>query len=125
LENKKLLSIAIIILALGIVFGSVWIGYSLQKSASLENSILTSVDSNVLNISQVSKYLNMTEEEVQGIIQTEKTRLEQSGSFTGGIFPYFIINDKRYFYKNEIDEWLKEVSKNRRQYNTEKGWILQ
>ena len=123
MESKKLLPISIIILALSIAFGSVWIGYSLQKSANLKSSIST--ENMALTLSQVAEYLQMTEEEVTGIIQTEKKTLMQSGSFSGRMLSYFTVNNKQYFYRNEIDEWLKEVSINRREYDTTKGWILQ
>jgi len=63
----------------------------------------------------------MTVGEVQGIMQTEKKILEETGSFSGKMFPYFTINNKQYFYKDELDEWLKEVSSNRRVYDTIKG----
>lgn len=67
----------------------------------------------------------MPDEEVLAIIETEKKKLDETHSFTGKMFPYFIIDNKLYFYKDEIDEWLKEVSSSHRQYDTTKGWILQ
>jgi hypothetical protein len=129
LQNTKLLSISIIILAMSVIFGSIWIGHSLEKTVSLQASISTqtsiSTDSKTLTLSQVAEYLNMTEEEVRAIIQTEKKKLDETHSFEGKMFPYFTINNKQYFYKDEIDEWLKEVSSHRTQYDTTKGWILQ
>lgn len=129
MENKKLFSISIIILAMSIIFGSIWIGHSLEKSVGLQASILTttstSTDSKTLTLSQVAEYLNMTEEEVRDIIQTEKKKLDETHSFAGKMFPYFTINNKQYFYKDEIDEWLKEVSSQHRQYDTTEGWIQQ
>lgn len=126
MENRKLIPISIIILAISIIFGSIWIGNSLEKSSSMQTSISTPppTDSKTLTLPQVAAYLNMTEEEVRGIIETEKKKLDETHVFHGKMFPYFTINDKQYFYKNEIDEWLKEVSSNRREYNTTKGWIF-
>jgi hypothetical protein len=125
LENKKLFSISIIILSLSIVFGSVFMGYSLSKPEKPQIPTSPSIDSNVLNLSQVAKYLDMSEGEIQGIINIEKAALDQSKVFTGMMFPYFTVNNKQYFYKNELDEWLKEVSKTHRQYDTKKGFMLQ
>ncbi|MBK1811967.1 hypothetical protein JHL18_15200 [Clostridium sp. YIM B02505] len=125
MENKKLLSLSIILLSLGIVFGSVFIGYSSSKSAKPQILNPPSVESNVLNLSQTAKYLNMSEGEIQGIINIEKAALDQSKIFTGMMFPYFTVNNKKYFYKTEIDEWLKDVSKNHREYDTKKGLMLQ
>jgi hypothetical protein len=129
LEIKKLVPISIIILAMSVIFGSIWIGHSLEKAVSIQDSISTSTststESKNLTLSQVAEYLNMTEEEVRAIIQTEEKKLGERHSFVGKMFPYFTIDNKQYFYKDEIDEWLKEVSSHRRQYDTIKGWILQ
>jgi hypothetical protein len=126
-ENKKLLPVSIIILAMSVIFGSIWIGHSLEENVSLQTSTSTSVSTNskILTLSQVAEYLNMKEEEVSGIIQTEEKKLNETHTFVGKMFPYFTVDNKQYFYKDEIDEWLKEVSSNHRQYDTTKGWILQ
>jgi hypothetical protein len=120
---------SIIILAMSVVLGSIWIGHSIEKNVGLQASNLTttsiSTDSKTLTLSQVAEYLNMKDEEVSAIIQTEKKVLDETHSFHGKMFPYFTINNKQYFYKDEIDEWLKEVSSHRTQYDTTKGWILQ
>ncbi|NLB51720.1 MAG: hypothetical protein GX808_02125 [Syntrophomonadaceae bacterium] len=120
MDNIKLLSISIIILAMSILFGSIWIGYSLERTAGLHTSISTptSTDDKALTLSQAAEYMNMTEDEVLGIIQTEKKKLEETHSFDGKMFPYFTINNKQYFSKDEIDDWLKEVSMFHRQYDT-------
>lgn len=125
MENKNLISVSIIILAVSIIIGSIWIGNSLEKAVGSQEPISTSIDSKVLTLSQVAEYLNMTEEEVNGIIKTETKKLEETHSFSGKMFPYFTINNKQFFYQDEIDEWLKEVSSNHIEYNTTKGWILQ
>lgn len=123
MQNNKLLPISIIILALSIMLSSIWLGYSIQKLTNIQAQ-KTNVDGNVLTVSQVANYLGMTEEEVQGIIKTEKNILESSGSYTGLMFPYFTVNDKMYFYKQQIDEWLKEVSTQRKEYDTINGFAF-
>lgn len=124
METKKLLTVSIIILAMSVILGSIWIGHSLEKNVSLQTSNSTLTESKTLTLSQVAEYLNMTEEEVRGIIQTEKKMLDTTHTFEGKMFPYFTIDNKQYFYKNEIDEWLKEVSSRRREYNTKEGWVF-
>lgn len=119
MQNNKLLPISIIIFAFGMFLSSIYFGYSIQKGSNIqvENA---AVNSSVMNISEVANYLGMTEEEVQGIINTEKNMLESRGSYTGIMFPYFIVNDKLYFYKEQIDEWLKDTSIQRKEYDTKK-----
>lgn len=123
MQNNKLLSISIIILALGMLLSSIYFGYSIQKGSNIqvENA---AVNSSVMNISEVANYLGMTEEEVQGIINTEKNMLESRGSYTGIMFPYFIVNDKLYFYKEQVDEWLKDISIQRKEYDTKKLFVF-
>lgn len=123
MQNNKLMPISIIIVGLCILLSSTWLGYSIQKSTNIQTQKIAT-DSNVMNISQVANYLGMTEEEVQGIIETEKNILESSGSYTGTMFPYFILNDKLYFYKEQIDEWLKDASIQHKEYDTKRGYVF-
>ncbi len=127
MENKKMLSVSILILATSIIFGSIWIGQSLEKFVGLQTttSISTATNNMALTLSQVAEYMNITEEDFRSIIQIEKMELEKTGGFTGKMVPYFTINNKQYFYKNEVDEWLKDVSIQGREYNTIEGWLLQ
>lgn len=122
-KKNLLVVIAILFIGASIIINGYFIENAI-KSANLQNPITTSVDDKVLNLSQTAEYLNMSEEDIRGIIQTEKNILEKTSSFNGKMFPYFTINNKENFYKNEIDEWLKEVSSNRREYNTTDGWIF-
>ena len=105
------------------MLSSIWLGYSIQKSSNIQKQDSV-INSNVFTISQVAEYLRMTEEEVQGIIDTEEIWLDTTGSFSGIMFPYFIVNEKQYFYKEKIDEWLKEVSNEHREYDTNKKQLL-
>ncbi|MDF2656047.1 MAG: hypothetical protein K0R19_2521 [Bacillota bacterium] len=60
----------------------------------------------------------MSEEEVKGIIDLEKSELEEIGSFDGKMFPYFTVDGQQFFYKDQIDEWL-----NRKVDNSDKRTI--
>lgn len=123
MDDKKLLPVSIIILAISVVIASIWVGQSLKSFKGLQTTS-TTIHSITLNLSQVAEYLNMSEAEVRGIIKTEKNMLNKSGVFHGKSFPYFVINKKQYFIKSEIDEWLKEVSIYHTEYDTKSGWIL-
>lgn len=111
-------------IGISIIINGYFIGDAI-KSISPQDLRVNSSDSKVLSLEQVAKYLNMSEEEVITIIQIEDNKLTKTGSFFGKMFPYFVVNNKQYFYKDEIDEWLKEVSNNHREYNTTEGWVLQ
>lgn len=117
MKEKKL--IPILILTFGIVISSFWLGYSIQKSSKLQVENIK-IESDVLNLAQVSKYLKMTEEEIKGIILIEEIDLNTYGMHTGEMFPYFTVDNKQYFHKEEINEWIKYVSMNRMKYDTKK-----
>ncbi len=121
MENKKLLPISIIILAVSILVSSVLIVNSFPKTENKKSMPLE--DKKVLTLSQAAEYMNMTEKEILEIIRVEQTQLEKAHVFTGRMFPYFAIDNKKYFYKNELEEWVKEASINRREYDTKQGWI--
>ena len=120
LKKNKSVSIAIIILTCGIILSSLWLGYSMQKSAKLITQN-TTINMNILTMSEVANYIGMSEEEIHIIISIEKSKLEEGGGFWGMRLPYFIVNEKEYFYKEQIDEWLKEASNEHREYDTNKG----
>ena len=86
MQNNKSLSISIVILTLGIMLSSIFLGYSIQKSTNIQTKNYT-IDSNV--------------------------------------FTYFTVNEKQYFSKVAIDEWLKEASNEHREYDTNKKQLLQ
>jgi hypothetical protein len=122
-NNKLWLGVAIIFLGVSIMISSYIIGSAII-SADMEKSSSGITTGPVLNLTQVAIYLNMSEKEVSGIIKTEKDMLNTMGSFTGIMFPYFIVDKQQYFYKDQIDEWLKEVSGSRKEYNTVEGWVF-
>ena len=122
--NKNLVTaISIVFLGISIMVSGYFIGNAI-KSTDDGDKRTEPVEVKVLNLSQVAGYLNMSEEELKRIIVIEKNQLEKTGSFYGKMFPYFTIDNKQYFYKNEIDEWLKNVTSTHREYNTNEGWLL-
>lgn len=78
--------IAILFIGSTIIISSYFIGNAI-KSANKVDTIISSVENAVLNLSQASKYMNLSEEEIEGIIRAEKNKLERSGSFHGKMFP--------------------------------------
>lgn len=121
MENKKLLPISIILLAGSIVFSSFWIGNSLGKAESKKS--IPVEEKKVLTLPQAADYMNMSEKEIIEIIGLEQMHLAKYKSYTGRMFPYFTIDNKKYFFKSELDEWVKDVSINQREYSSKEGLI--
>ncbi|KGE18423.1 DNA-binding protein [Paenibacillus wynnii] len=74
------------------------------------------INSPLLNIKQAAEYLNLTEEQVTYIIQSEQNTLNTIGSFTGEMFPYFKINNEIFISKTDLTNWIKDVTTQRREY---------
>ena len=115
-KYRFLIGAAMILIGASIILNGYLIGVAIKTMDTKE-------DTAVLTLSQTATYMNMTEEALKGIIQTETDLLQQYHSFSGKMLPYFIIDDQFYFYKGEIDEWLKEAAMQRKNYNTSRGWI--
>lgn len=69
MQNNKWIPISIISLAFSIIFSSVFIGYSIQKTPKLESNP-TNLD--VMDLEEVANYLGMTKFDVERIIKIEK-----------------------------------------------------
>lgn len=74
------------------------------------------INSPLLNIKQAAEYLNLTEEQVTYIIQSEQSTLTKMGSFSGEMFPYFKINNQIFISKTDLTNWIKEATTQRREY---------
>ncbi len=122
--NRKeiIIGIGAFMVSISIVIGGYLIGEAIKTAYAVEAD---NAAESIMDLSEVAKYLNMSEGEVKDIIRVEDNQLKQLGSFTGKMFPYFTIDDKQYFSREEIDEWLMEVASSRRNYNTKTGFILQ
>ena len=69
---------------------------------------MVTVTSDVMTITQLAGYLQISEEAIERIIlEDDSERAALSSYDTYEYIPYLIINDQKRFIKSEIDEWLK------------------
>jgi len=110
LENKRLLSISVLILAASIVFGSIFIGRSIERIGKTQVcTTQVSKEKGLWTEKEASEYLNISIEEFNKILSkdTEEKRLLTSFP-TYKYIPYAEIgNGKKMFSKKELDEWIK------------------
>lgn len=97
MENNKLLPVSIIILAISITFGSIWIGLSLKELAN-QGIYVNSQENDVLDFDEAAQYLKISNSELVTLI-TEKNI---------GIH-YVKINNKYIFSKEGLDRWLQST----------------
>lgn len=119
---SKNINIGLIALSISIFFSSLFIGYSLQTYNKSKDTVVssskTNIESEILTISELAEYMKLSEDEIKGIIDLEQEELHKWHSFTGIMFPYIIVNEKYYFYKSSVNEWIKESVRDARDYDT-------
>lgn len=72
----------------------------------------------LMNMVEVTNYLRITEEQIIGIIETEKIHLANHSYSRYVWFPYFIVDNDYFFYKKSIDEWLLYVAESGHEFDT-------
>ena len=98
MEKNKLLSLSIIILALSMVFCSLWIVSSIKEGT---NKIMTfaSQENDVLTLDEASTYLKISSTELLYIVDGINSDI-----------PHAKINGKYIFSKVGLDNWLQSAS---------------
>nr|WP_223285612.1 helix-turn-helix domain-containing protein [Paenibacillus sp. PL91] len=81
------------------------------------------MDKPLLDIKEAAEYLNLSEEQVILIINSEQSMLQSSGSFTGTMFPHFKIGSTIYISKSDLANWISDTTREKREYVD--GTVLQ
>lgn len=97
LEKNKLLPLAIIILAISIVFSSIWIGQSLKGVANKSVSV-GSQQSDILGLEEAAKYLNISKSELLYLAEGKNSTIN-----------YVKINGKYILSKEGLDNWVQST----------------
>lgn len=116
MENKRLLSISILVLSISIVFGAIWLGRSLEKITitSVSGSPVIT-EKGLFTESESAEYLNISLDEFKNILLNDKETKSQLTSYdTYKFIPYIEFSGgKKMFSKKELDEWIKYKSLNK------------
>lgn len=117
-QNNKWLIMGIFFLSAAVLLSGLFIGISINNKT--ENGPM-------MTLEQVSKYVELTTEEITNIIIWENAHPE-SLDYLGDSFirfPYYVVGNEKYFNKSSITIWLNNVST--RSYNNKfislrEGW---
>lgn len=117
---------------LAIIFSAIILGFSIITCSYIvtQSNIKNEVESSheyvddILSLDDAAVYLKMEKEEVLKIILMEQYELSQTGSFSGEMFPYFMVDDNYYISKDGLKRWLENVTQERRVYNTDTNTIF-
>ncbi|MCP8970089.1 helix-turn-helix domain-containing protein [Ectobacillus ponti] len=70
----------------------------------------------VLSFSEAAKYLQVSEEYLQFMIDREEDALKKTGAFVGMRLPYIKIGKKYVFSRDSLKLWLAEAAKENKAY---------
>lgn len=115
--NNKYLPLSALIISLGIITGSYLIALMPTASSEIPKSNQVEQNKVFINMSEASQLLGLSDDEMNSIITAERTVLETTGSFTGMMFPYVLIDGKYYFEQTKLLLWAQESATFRRIYN--------
>lgn len=73
-------------------------------------------DKPLISIAETAVFLNMKEDQVMNIIKAEYEVLSVAGSFQGTMFPYIKIDNQYFISRDELLNWIKEASIDKRKY---------
>jgi len=102
-QNNKWQIMGIFFLSAAVLLSGLFIGLSVNKKT--ENSP-------IMTLEQVSKYVDLTTEEITNIMIWEAAHTEMLGQY-GELFmkfPYYVVGDETYFIESSISMWLHDVS---------------
>ena len=83
MENKRLLSISVLILAASIAFGSIFIGHSIERIGKTEVcTTQVSKEKGLLKEKEASEYFNISTEELSKILSKDKEEKRLLASYS-------------------------------------------
>lgn len=86
-------------------------------SAESVNIIRFPNESQGMSIEEAAEYLSISVDDLNTMIEIEDEQLHEYGSFNGMRIPYINIDGKKVFYRRNLDEWLDEVTRQRKEYD--------
>lgn len=95
-----------------------------SKVGSVQDVPMINKESPVMTLEQAADYIKVTPEQLRRMIQIEQNELNQRGSFSGEMIPYFKVNDDLFFYRDQLNIWLQYVSIEKVEYNLGEGYRL-
>lgn len=97
-------------MGLSIVISAFVLSNALSNSASKnDNSQIINSTPDLMTITQLSKYLQISEQSIESIIRQDDLLKEEYGDIyeTYRLIPYLEIDNQIRFLKTEIDQWLR------------------
>lgn len=102
-----------LVIGISIIIGCIILSVGVNKQQIIDEQINHNM---LVPLEEAADILNISINELKLIIHSEKSELETRGSFTGEMFPYMTINDQIYVNLETVSIWIREVTKERREY---------
>ena len=109
MTNNKLLSISLILLALSILFGSIYMGNSLKQLNLQPREVETLANENgLISAEDAAKYLNISIYDFTDMLwEQEKEKMTLSSYTTHRFIHYIEVNGDKLFSKVSLDKWIE------------------
>jgi hypothetical protein len=103
------------ILGISLIIGCLIIQGS-YKGISVNKSNVVDQQKPLMTIKETAEFLNLSEFQVRTIISSEETELTNTGAYSGKMFPVIKIGNELHISTNDLSEWLKDSTAQRKQY---------
>lgn len=110
MANHKLLSVSIIILAICMLTGMVYIGHTLQALDFYSDHEVEEIkESGLITMSEAADYLNLSLSEFERLVLLEEKEKELLSVYSTHRFISYIeiSSNKKLFSKIDLDKWIE------------------
>ncbi|WP_379138798.1 helix-turn-helix domain-containing protein [Paenibacillus sp. sgz500958] len=108
-----------VVLGLSFITGCILIQNDLNFKEPIVTNEITNESKVLMNTKETAEYLNLTEQQVITIIESENYILNLAHSYDGKMFPYIKIDNEIFVSRDELNEWIKESTLQRKKYTKE------
>lgn len=105
-----------LILGVSIITGCLLLQENFNDKELIVTNEITKEPKALLNTKETAEYLNLTEQQVKTIIESENHILSTTNSYHGKMFPYIKIGIEIFVSRDELNEWIKESTTQRKEY---------
>ncbi|WP_108671033.1 hypothetical protein [Peribacillus acanthi] len=105
--KNNILAVSIIILSISLIY----CGFQFKSSIQAKPNVEEKVETGLMTMEETAEYLSMPFDDFETLIYQQDQYRKTLQSFdTYNFIPYIELKGKKYFNKNQVNEWIKEGS---------------
>lgn len=108
MKETKLMSMAILILAVSVFTGSIFISNAMKSNQSNLSGASAITEEGLMTQTEAAEYMSLDADQFENLVATlESQRIKLETYSTYSFIPYIVIDDALYFNKKQLDEWIE------------------